>query len=249
MIRKSPTHTYRAIGAVLAVAVITAFTSQRAAAQTVDLFGGTGTPTMLSVNSFVSLPESTSGNFGPGYNGTVSISAGVASSLTEGFNALGGGTNSFEISNAGLATLAGTTTAAKTFTGTSLLAGGTYQLTLTRASGFDANLLGNVNLSLNEGSTPVLNTATGVGLAGIVDLLGLFGSTNTDTLQFTVPAGATGNITLNITSSEVAGILPGSYTFSSASITQVPEPRTVVTSLLGMSGLAILRMRRRLRNA
>ena len=250
MIRTSPNPTYRA-AAVLAAAVLSLTTHHASAQQNVDLFGGTlGAPAMLSlVGNGVSTNQSTGGAFGPGYNGTVSFGAATVSNLTEGFNPLTTGanaTNSFTVNQTGIVGVAGSTSATKTF-GVSLTPGATYALTLTRTTGFTVGLLGSVNVVLSAGGTPFVNTATNPGALGIVDVLSLFGTNNTATFQFTVPSNATGALGVNLATTETANVLTGMYTFQSATISQVvPEPRTVVTLLLGAFGLALLHFRHRL---
>ncbi len=250
MIRTSPNLTHRA-AALVAAAVLSFTTHHASAQQTVDLFGGTlGTPAMLSlVGNGVSTNQSTSGAFGPGYNGTASFGVATVSNLTEGFTSLTTGpnaTNSFYVNQTGILGVAGATTATKTF-GVSLTPGATYALTLTRTTGFTVGLLGSVNVILSAGGTPFVNTATNPGALGIADVLSLFGTNNTATFQFTVPSTATGTLGVNLSTTETANVLTGTYTFQSATISQVvPEPRTVVTLLLGAFGLALLRFRHRL---
>ncbi len=247
MIRTSPKPYRRAAATIVAAAVLSITTRHASAQQTVDLFGGTlGTPASLTVTStVVSTGVNNTGGFGPGYAGSVALGAGAVDTLSEGFAPFGT-SNSFTIAETGVATLGGSTTAA-TNLGVSLTPSSTYNLTLTRTTGFTVGLLGNVSILLNAGGTTFLNTATGQGLAGIVDVLGLFGSGNTATFQFTVPSNAAGTLGVNINSTEPVGALAGSFTFTSAMINQVPEPRTVATLLLGASGLALLHIRRRLR--
>ena len=82
---------------------------------------------------------------------------------------------------------------------------------------------------------------------GTVDLLGLFGNNGVATFQFAVPANAAGPLTVNLNSTLTAGVGNGSYTFATATVSQVvPEPGTFVASLLGMGGFVVLRFRRRL---
>lgn len=143
MIRTSPNLTHRA--AALVAAAVFSFTTHHASAQqTVDLFGGTlGSPAMLSlVGNGISTNQSTSGAFGPGYNGTASFGVATVSDLTEGFTSLTTGpnaTNSFYVNQTGILGVAGATTATKTF-GVSLTPGATYALTLTRTTGFTVGL-------------------------------------------------------------------------------------------------------------
>ena len=176
----------------------------------------------------------------------MSLGAGALNTVSESF-AAANASNTFTIAETGIATVGGATSATKTL-GASLSPGATYALTLTRTTGFTLGLLGNVNFVLSAGGTPFVNTATGQGLLGAVDVLGLFGTNGVASFQFTVPSTATGALGVNITSTVPAGALSGSYTFQSATINQVvPEPGTVTVALLGVGALMALRFRRRLR--
>ncbi len=251
MIRTSPATIRRAAAVVLAAAVLS-FSNQRASAQTsVDLFAGTlGATTQLSTN-----PLTASGPFGPGYNGTVTLNASVNNILSEGFSPNGTGSNSFFINQTGIATLGGTTVATKLFGGI-LTANTTYAFTLTSSTAAAVSLLGSFQVALYNGdpatATPFVNTATGTGLSGVVNLLGLFNATNQNaTFNFTTPANynaATG-LGLKFTGNLPVNAAAGSLVFNSASINQVPEPHTVVAMLLGAGGLVVLRLRRRLHAA
>ena len=184
--------------------------------------------------------------FGPGYAGTLTAGVAVLNSLSEGFAPLGA-SNSFTIAQSGIATAVGNTSASKTFTA-SLLPGATYAFTLTRTTGFTVGLLGSINFTLSAGGTPFVDTASGQGLLGAVDVLGAFGSNGVASFRFTVPLTAVGALGVNITSTEPVGAVGGSYTFQSATINQVvPEPGSVAATLLGAGGLVALRFRRRLR--
>ncbi len=246
MIRNTPAIYYRAAATFVAAAVLSFTTHHASAQQTVDLFAGT--PGMLSLPGSVAVMTTTSGNFGPGYNGSLMLNAGALNTLSETF-AAGGSSNTFTIAQTGVATLLGNTGASKSFSTVSLTPGATYALTLTRTAGSTVGLLNSVDFTLTDGTTTVLSTASGQGLAGVVNLVNLFNTSNTVALQFTVPTTATGNLGVNITSAETAGLLGSSFTFQSATLAQVPEPRTVVSLLMGAAGLALLRNRYRLRAA
>ena len=250
MIRTSPATIRRAAAVVLAAAAFS-FTTHRASAQTsVDLFAGPlGATTQLSTN-----PLTASGTFGPGYTGTVTLNAAVNNVLSEGFSP-NGASNSFFISQSGLATLGGTTTASKSF-GAILTPNTAYSFTLTSSTAAAVSLLGSFQVALYNGSpataTPFVNTATGTGLVGVVNLLGLFNATNTSaTFNFTTPANynPANGLGLTFTGNLPVNAAGGSLVFSSASINQVPEPHTIVAMLLGAGGLVVLRLRRRLRTA
>ena len=248
MIRTSPTTYYRAAAAVAAAAVLSVTTARHAAAQqTVDLFGGTFTNNgVLSfTGQALSAATGASGNFGPGFSGTVTLGLGALNTISEGFTP-SGASNVFTITETSGATTAATTSAFKTY-GVALTPGATYALTLAGSNGFAANVLGSFNIMLSAGGNTFVNTATGQGLAGAVDVLGLFGANGTETFQFTVPTTATGALGLTLNSNEPINALGGNYTFSAATITQVPEPSSVAASLLGAGGLMALRFRRRLR--
>ena len=247
MIRTSPHTTHRAAAIVLAAAVLPFLANHARAQQSVDLFGPAVTASSLltATTGTLALGATQTGTFGPGYAGTVNIGTGVTDTVTERFDPLGT-SNSFTISQTGLAAAGTNTSAGKTF-GVSLTPGGTYNLTLTRTTGFTVGLLGNLTFSLTENGTSVLGNTTGQGLLGAVDLLGLFGANGVATFQFTVPATATGPLAVNISSTLPVGAANGSYTFATATVNQVvPEPSTVAAMLLGAGGLVTLRFRRRL---
>ena len=251
MTRITSATSYRAAAACVAAAALSlTATRQAAAQQTVDLFGGTlGTPTSLSIGGIGNnTTASTTGTFGPGFNGTVTLGVGALNTLSEGFGSLGT-SNYFTITTTGVAAIAGSTSASKTYTGTTLTPGGTYALTLTRTTGFTVGALSSVNLTLSANNVPFVNTAPGSGLLGSgTDLLNLFGSNGIASFQFTVPSTATGALGLTITSNEPIGAVAGSYQFTAATLSQVvPEPGSVAASLLGAGALTALRFRRRLR--
>ena len=250
MIRTSPNTTLRAAAVVLAAAVLPFLTPRASAQQVVDLFAGAiGTPTQLSISTTtLSGAQSTGGGFGPTYTGTLSLNGGSNDTLSEGFVNPGTG-NALFISQTGTALLGGSATASKTF-GAILAANTTYSFTLTRANAAAVNLLGSFGISLsNSVSGAFLNTSTGQGLAGIVDVLGLFGTAGTTSnFTFTTPANynPAGNLAVTFTENLPVNALAGSITLTGASINQVPEPGTVAAMLLGAGGLVALRFRRRL---
>ena len=252
MIRTSQKTNCRAAAAFLVAVALTLTSTHRASAQqTVDLFGGTlGTPTSLGATATgLNLTTVSNGTFGvTGYSGTVTIGALAVGSAGESFASLGS-SNSYSINQVGLLSAASSVQAMKTFTGTSLTPGATYALTLTRSTGFTVGLLGNVNVSLSEGGNSVLGNTSGVGVLGVVDVLGLFGGSNTSTYLFTVPAGSSGNLLATFNTNLTTTVLGGNYTFTSASVTQVPEPTTTAAAMIGAAGLVVLRCRRRLRAA
>ena len=91
-----------------------------------------------------------------------------------------------------------------------------------------------------------------MGLVQTVDVLGLFGTTGTtSSFTFTTPANyvAAGTLGVTITGNLPVNAAGGSYVFTGASVTQVPEPHTVAAMLVGAGGFAVLRFRRRLRVA
>ena len=194
MIRTSPATIYRAVAIVLAAAVLP-FLTPRASAQTsLDLFAGAipntvTDPATLSVTSIVALNSNNSatGLFGvTGYSGTVALTNGVINTLSEGF-ASTNGANAYSIAQSGALTLGGSTTAAKSF-GPQLTANTAYTFALTRSNGSAVGLLGSFNIALNNGGVNFVNTATGQGLSGTVDVLGIFGSNGVATFNFTTPA-------------------------------------------------------------
>ena len=254
MIRTSPNACHRAAATFVAAAVLS-LTTHRAAAQTsIDLLAGTiGTPASLQASTgLITLSgATTTGTFGVnGYSGSVTVGAGTVNTLSEGFTAPGG-SNDFVITETGLAGAAETTVATKTFTtGPQLAANTTYAFTLTRTTASAVGLLNRFDISLSDGGAIFLNTANQTGLLNAVDVLGLFGTNNTATFQFTTPATITGtNLGVTFTGDLPVNAVADQFVFTGATITQVPEPRSVVALLLGAGGLAVLRCRRRLLRA
>ena len=254
MIRTSPSIIRRAAAIILAATVLP-FLAPRVSAQTLDLFAGpipntVGDPATLSVTSALTVNSTTtsaSGLFGVvGYSGTVSVTTTVANTVSEGF-ALSNGANQFTIAQSGGLGTSISTTASKSF-GTQLLANTLYVFTLTKTAGSTVSALGSFDITLDNGGVNFVNTATGQGLAGTVNVLSLFGNTGAATFQFTTPTGyiPANGLGVTFTSSLPASALGTSFTFAGAAITQVvPEPHTVVATLLGVGGLVVLRIRRR----
>ena len=255
MIRTSPATIRRAAAVVLAAAAFSFNIHHASAQQVVDLFGGTiGTPTQLSVFTpgLPALPSSasTSGSFGPGYSGTLALGISSGTTLTEGFTNPGTG-NDLAFTLAGPAAVGTSATATKAF-GAILSPNTTYSFTLTRVNAAAVSLLGTFGVSLsNSVSGAFLDTTSGQGLAGAVDVLGLFGTGNTSTFTFTTPASYNpqGNLGVTFTENVLATAANGGISLSGASINQVPEPNTFAAMLLGAGGLIALRFRRRLRAA
>ncbi len=221
-----------------------------------DLFAGpipngAGDPATLSVTSAMAVNSTTSsasGLFGvTGYSGTVSLTTAVVNTVGEGF-ALNNGANAFTISQSGGIGASINTSAAKSF-GPQLAGNTTYSFTLTKSTGSTVSALGSFSIALDNGGTTFVNTATGEGLAGTVNVLSLFGNIGAATFNFTtsanyVPANGLG---VTFSSSLPASALGTSFTFTGASINQVvPMPGTVAVMLLGAGGLVTLRFRRRL---
>ena len=246
----SPKTQYRAAVALVAAAVLSVSAAHRASAANVDLFGTdpttpVNTPSILSASATVALAGSNSGVFGaPGYAGTIAAGAGALNTISESFTP-NGTSNSLTISESGVAGALSSTTATKSFTGF-LTPGTTYSFTLTRTAGFTVGLLNGFTVALTAGGNNVFINSTGTGLLGTVDALSLFGTNNAATFTFTTPATlASTNLQAVFSSSLPVGVAGGSITFASASVTQVPEPRTVAVLMIGMTGFALLRLRRR----
>lgn len=249
MIRTSHT-TYRRAAAVFVAAAI--LSSTAAYADIPDIFGGTiNNPASLGASSTVTLSGQTvTGIFGvTGYSGSVTVGAGAVNTVSEGFSTVNN-VNRLTLSQTGVAAAAGTTVATKSF-GPTLSSNTLYAFTLTRVAGSTVGVLGSLNIALDNNGTIFLDTRTGVGLASAVDVLGLFDANGQARFTFTAPAnlGAGSNIGVTFTGGLPVNSVGGAFTLQNAAITQVPEPCTVATMLLGISGLAALRIRRRLRAA
>ena len=252
MIKHNPSKSIRAAAAFAVAAVLAAAASASAQTIDTDIFGGDNgsNPTTLSVASLVGVNQSATGPFGPGFTGTVALDVGAGTTLGERLNVNGNGR--FVVGETGLAGLAGTFSATKTFADATFIAGQFYQFTLTRTTASAVNLLSATNVMLTTTSgnttTTVVDTSTGTGLIGVVNLVNLFGTSNTATFTFQAPANvnATSPITFNINGGLTASALNSTFVFSNASLVAVPEPSTTAATCAGMLGLGMVVFRRRL---
>jgi MYXO-CTERM domain-containing protein len=252
MVKNTFTHARWAVAGVCAAAVISTFTLNASAAM-LDLFATDpttpgGTPASISATSLLAVNGGVTNTvFGtPGYTGNIAVPLGVVDTVTEGFSA-NGSSNQLTISETGVASAAPTVSATKFFSN-ALTPSTTYTFTLTRTSGYTVGLLGSATVSLTDNGANLFTNASGGGLLGAVDVLSLFGSGSTATFSFTTPATLPSTTLEAVFSDSItASVLGGSVTFSQAQISNVPEPSTAGAALIGLGGLALLRVRRRSR--
>lgn len=211
-----------------------------------NIFEGPNTgPETLTASSLLVFGDTESGPIGPGWNGTVTLPAGLAYSLTMGINQ--GGNGQFNVFGSGVAGVAGTFSATKTFSsgelGVPFVAGELYALELEVASGAIVELLGSYNVALTIGGTGV-NNASGEGLLGVADVLGLFGGTETAVLLFRAPdAISAQDLTVNISGGNLANIGAGGLSIGRGTVYAVPEPSGL--ALLSLGGLLFASRRRK----
>jgi hypothetical protein len=214
-----------------------------------DVFAGTnGSQTSLTASAGVLAGSTSSGNLGGGYGGTVSLPAGLLYATKLDIN--GGNNGALTFAGTGVLGAAATWSASKTFTGDTFDPGTAYSFTLTRQAGAVLSLLSSFNVAIYSGTTLVANTATGAGLlGGTLNLLSLFGTSNTASFQFTTGAGIspTQPIEFVFSGATAAGLAGQSLVLSGGSLTQVaavPEPSTTAfllgAGLLG-GGVALRR--------
>ena len=239
-----------------------------APAQTIDtnIFDGTNAPNpdSISVSSLLSITNQVTGPLGPGYIGTVSIGVGLGSTLTESINA--GGDGALTVVQSGVLGASSTFSATKTFADATFTPMQRYRFTLVAANNGMLNLLSSADVLLsitsNGVTTSVLDTSTGAGLLGAVNLLNLFGSGNTAAIDFQAPATVdpTASITVTVeggflasgfgspdksTHALVGTNATGStFSFTGASLQAVPEPGPAATLCLGALGAAVAFRRR-----
>ena len=230
-------------------AVLAAAASASAQTINTNIFGGTNAPNpdALSVPGQALNSNNTAGPFGPSYNGTLTIGAGVGATLSETMNPNGNGV--YTISNAGLAGVSGSFTSSKSFAGSSFAANQYYQLTLTRSTASAISALSSLNVQLattnNGNTTVVLDTSTGTG--STLSLLTAFGAGNTATITFLTPSNVptTSPITVSFSGGVTASVVGSAFAFTGGSLQAVPEPGPCAAVALGTLGLAFV-IRRRL---
>lgn len=205
-------------------------------------YSGGGLAPEAEVNDLLGLVDSDIEVLGDGWNTTVTSGLGVANSI----NASMPGDGRYTVQTIGLVSAFSTSSATRVFGGKTLSSSQTYELTVTLAQASMVGLLGGATIEIGyyDGSYhPVDLNKSGGGLLGVVDLLTLFGSGDTATIQFTPDTDFGGNdLYLKINTRHVASVVSTEVEFTGLSITQVPEP-----SVAGMGALggAVLLLRRR----
>ncbi len=249
MIQRSFNQNYRAAALVCAAVVFSTVSAARVQAQALtNLFGGTQSSNAATAAVTVLGGNTTSGvvALGSGYNGTITLPVSVLATVSETVNAPAT-PNDYVLTATGV-TLGATFNANKDFTTAGLQPSSTYALTFTSTNSGSVNLLGSAGFSLSLGGTTFANTSTGLGILGVANVLGVLNNGGTTTVQFTTPANITPASTVNIaflgTLGTTVGLGNTTLVVSGASISQVPEPSTVATALIGMVGLAVWRARR-----
>ncbi len=217
-----------------------------------NLFSGTNTGAAnVGIDELVALGATQTALVGPGYNATVTLGVGVGASLAVAINNSNDGF--FTLTEGGVLGVAGSFSASKTFTdtGTILAPDTTYDIGLVGQSNAALELLTTLNLQITQGSTLVADTSTGTGLLGIVNVVSLFGSGTTATLQFTTPnvIDTSAPFTLTLSGALPLSALSESIVLTGADLTEVTVPEPPGGALLAMGlflgGVALLRQSHR----
>jgi hypothetical protein len=231
---------------ILVMATVTAVISMPCTASLVTNvfdYSGVGTaPDPVSVTAALSLGAIETGTLGDGWETEVELPLGAVYTL----NASMPDDGNFNIYGVGGAGLIGEVTARRVFSGTTLLTDDAYSFSLSTANAAMVNLLGSVQIEIGvtDGATDtvVASTATGTGLAGIIDVLTLFGGTDTASFNFNGPATSGGDLYIELQTGTLASLAGQTVQFNDLNITQIPEPATLV--LIGLFGGGILAIRR-----
>lgn len=202
-------------------------------------------PTSVTADTgLVALGATNTAQLGGAWDTTVTIPVGLVYSQTASMP----GDGTFSISSTGVAGLLSNTTATRVFGGTTLSSSETYELTISVAQTSMVGLLDSATIEIGyfDGVdyNPVQLNQSGGGLLGLVDLLTLFGSGNTATIQFTPDTDFGGDdLYIRLSSDSAVTALSGGVTYTGLSLTQIPEPSVAGMSMLG--GAVLLLRRRR----
>ncbi|SHJ94964.1 PEP-CTERM protein-sorting domain-containing protein [Rubritalea squalenifaciens DSM 18772] len=205
--------------------------------------GGPAGP--VTAGSLIALGDSETGTLGDGWSTTVTLGAGVIYNLSASMP----GDGSFQISGTGVTGALGSVSSTRIFNET-LNTGQTYELTIGVSQASAVGLLQDVEIEIGyhdnvNGFTSVDLNTNHAGLLGVVDVLGLFGSSDTASFQFTVNEDFAGNdLYVKIDTGTTAGLLGESVVFDNLSLTAVPEPSSLSLSALGCTMLLLRRRRK-----
>lgn len=200
----------------------------------------------VTASALLLFGDTTTGSLGSGWNATVDLPLGVVYSLKAQLDQ-----NALSVSGSGLAGILGSVDATKTFGGYTLDSGKTYEITISVADASLLSLLGSVDIVVGKDSsgshTPIVDTSTGTGLLGIVDVLGLFGGTDTATFQFAGSAFGPGEeLYLGLETQTLATVLGEDVRFTQftlTDVTPVPEPSSALLGAVGFVGFLLRRRR------
>lgn len=208
--------------------------------------GSNGTnPTSVQISNLLGLNLSTEAIIGPGFDTTLTESAAALNTLSAIINQ--GSNGQMTISETGGVGLANSFSATRTFDGNTLDDFTTYQFTLTRQAGSVLDVLASSSVLITANGAPIATSGMGTGLLSAVDVLSLFGTSNTATFSFTTgDVNNTAPVSINISGGLTASVVNSAFTFSQGSLAAVPEPGAMSWSLAGAAGLVAWRMRRRL---
>ncbi|MGJ8655631.1 MAG: PEP-CTERM sorting domain-containing protein [Akkermansiaceae bacterium] len=197
-----------------------------------------------SVSAVVPLGDTTatsSGTLGDGWETTVDVEGAqfeVAASID--------GSGTLSVSGDGVLGTSGVVTLRREFSGIQLLDNQEYTISMGVSNSSIVGLLGDLDIVVGRTNgaidTELGNTASVSGLLGIVDILGLFGTTSTATFNFLGSDFGSESLYVELRSQTGPDILSSAVVFDEFSITAIPEPSASI--LLGLGGLGLMLRRR-----
>lgn len=207
--------------------------------------GDNGTnATSVQISNLLGLNLSAQATIGPGFDTTITETAAALNTLSAIINQ--GSNGQLTVSETGGVGLANSFSATRTFDGNTLDDFTSYEFTLTRQSGSVLSVLASSSVLITANGAPIATSGSGTGLLGAVDLLGVFGASDTATFTFTTgDVNNTAPVAINLSGGLTASLFNSSFTFSQGSLIAVPEPGAVACTLAGAALLAVRQIRRR----
>ncbi|MBK1830579.1 PEP-CTERM sorting domain-containing protein [Verrucomicrobiaceae bacterium R5-34] len=220
-----------------------------------DVFSYSGpgsAPGPVEATAVVGVNATETGVLGDGWDTSVEIGVGLLYYVAADMP----GDGSFTISNGSNVGIGSVLTAAtdvdarRVFSNTQLTSDGEYSFSITKSQSGTVNLLADIDIEIGHTDgvtdTVLVDTSTGTGLLGILDLVGLFGGTDTGTFNFDGADFGDEDLYIELRTDTVANALGSSVVFSDLSIERtnpVPEPSSSLFSIV--AGGMMLGYRRR----